>query len=164
LLEAIKYVNLALKNNIELTTSVVLYLTMNLGIYIQDKSNCIHTYQNYQFLDYDEYVAIEHIISTHKSDFSKRIDIHLLFNLINKYLVDEYKTPKLSLGDIYVVPFSNCGRKGENFIKVITIPNTKMILSMFPVRKRYQLSEKNMDVNLENEIYLETKKIKQKSK
>ena len=86
---------------------------------------------NLQLLDYDEYVAVEHIVSRHSRDFSKNIDIHKLFVDIKKSISDEYYVGKLVLNDIYDIPYEGIG--DSDVLRVICIPGTKNILSMYPL-------------------------------
>ena len=101
-----------------------------------------YNYSINQILDYDEYIAIEHILERHcnseeKSNFNKNIDIFKLFNNIKNMLNEEYKINKLQFNDYYLIPYEIIGSKGENYLLVVTLPNTKDIITMYPVFNQY---------------------------
>ena len=88
-------------------------------------------------LDYDEYVALEHIedIYDSKDLFNKDIDIPKLFKEIQNYLTEETKVKGARFNDIYIIDYPNVGANGENHLKVVTLFNTKNILTFFPIHK-----------------------------
>lgn len=92
-------------------------------------------YNNNQLIDYDEYVAVEHIIDRHSNDFSEHIDIYSLFNEIKSKLIDEYRVDCLKFNDVYDIPYQNVGYD-KHIIRVYTIPNTKNILTMYPLEDK----------------------------
>lgn len=93
-----------------------------------------------------EYNKEEAILSTKKyhqtlendeSRFKESIDIEALFQELQVYLTDENK---LSLGllDEYEIPYPNAGYRGNEIydhIRIIVIPGTKNIISMYPCAK-----------------------------
>lgn len=89
--------------------------------------------------NYDREVALKHIIDSHvkpkpfKSRFNPKINIYELFEDIKSMLTEENRLPRLELNDTYIVPYKSAGDSGQNFIRVITLPKTKDIISMYPV-------------------------------
>ena len=121
-----------------------LYIMMNLNIFFDEENEIRISYNNSQALDYDEFIAIEHIIDGHKEEFSSGINIYKLFNDIKKKLTAEYKIKSLSLNDIYDIP---CENVGENchILRVVTLPNSKNILTMYPlIEKNYNFSDDSL--------------------
>lgn len=101
------------------------------------------SYTMNQTVDYDEYMAMDHIMDRHNSNdklsgtkFNPDIDICRLFVDIKKELTAENKINRLVLNDIYSVYYPNIGVNGENYLRVVTLHNTKNILSMYPIRNR----------------------------
>lgn len=106
----------------------------------------ILTYRMEQLLNYSKERAIEHIKEhkREKSDkashgvFSEDIVVEELYDWAQSYLTEENYIRTCEL-DIYVLDYPNvgtfCGRK-ENYLKVITNPNTKDIITMYPYDKK----------------------------
>jgi len=147
--EALKLVNKAIKSNIDIPKPIILFLSKQLNIDIIDVTEYWYTYRDYQLLDYDEYTAIENIVEQHQLDFSEDIDIYYLFNNVNKYLISENKINKIRLYDTYLIPYPNCGKNGVNYLSVVTLPNSKEILTMFPCSSAYDIEEDVDDIGME---------------
>ena len=111
-----------------------LYMMKELNIFFDKETKIGMNYNNYQAVDYDEFVAIEHIIDGHKEEFSTGIDVYRLFNDIRGKLTDEYKFINLSVNDIYYMPYENIG-DDCHILCVVTLPNSKNILTMYPLTK-----------------------------
>ena len=131
------------------------YIAKGLGVEL-DFSNIICGYNANQVFDYDEYVAIEHIIEQHKDDFSCGVDIYKLFNDIRPRLLDEHKVNNLDINDVYFIPYPNIG-EGRDILRVVTLPNSKDILTMYPGRKICGYFD---DKELEDEDYMTLKRKK----
>ena len=123
-------------------SKLLVLLLKELNVFIKDRPYDIrYNYDIYQYIDYDEFLALEHIVLSHtdytsnpnKSLFREDIDVYRLFNDIKNHLTEENKIQKLEYSDIYIIPYPNVGTLGESYIKVVAIPNTKNILSMYPV-------------------------------
>ena len=101
-----------------------------------------YTYTEKQILNYDEELAINHIFNKHvdndfSSRFSETIDVRELFNNIGDKLDQKYKYGSYDM-DLYIIPYPRIGyspvhNKMINELEVITLPDSKQILSMFPV-------------------------------
>ena len=101
-----------------------------------------YPYSVNQLLDYDEYMAIEHILEGHtnsdeKTTFNQNIDVYKIFNDVQKLLTKEYKFNKLHFNDWYFIPYENIGSQGEKYLEVVTLPHTKNIITMYPVFSIY---------------------------
>ena len=59
-----------------------------------------------------------------------------LIEQFKKYLIDEYKIHDFSFNDVYVIPYKNVGLNGEEYLRVITLPNGN-ILSIHPLDNKY---------------------------
>jgi len=101
------------------------------------------TYSEKQIINYNKKKAIQHIKSHHGENsvyisyFNSNNDIEKIFNEISDYIVD--KKPYYSgVYDVYIVHLNNIKmgsiyNKKLNDISIITLPNTKNILTMYPV-------------------------------
>lgn len=97
-----------------------------------------------QILDYDEYSAIEHVLEGHDLDsdgtiFNPNIDIYKLFNDIQNKLTPKNKVNKLIFNDIYIIHYPNIGINNQEYLRVVTLPNTKNILTMYPINNKYDV-------------------------
>lgn len=130
------YVILAIINKVPLDNKFAIYIYNSLGVIYKYIKSSDMTYHNYQLLDYDEYAAYEYINGKNSKEFNENIDIARLFNLLQDKLNYETIVEAYQFDDIYDVPYENIGSKGENTLRVYTIPNTKKILTMHPLRKK----------------------------
>lgn len=160
-----KLVKLIEKNNFNIKYRESLLLSKELNIFFKAPyKNIPFSYNMNQIVDYDEYMAIEHIIDRHNGNddlsgtiFNHDIDIYKLFVDIKKELTNENKNNTLVLNDIYTVYYPNIGVNGENYLRIVTVHNTKNILSMYPIKNKNDI----FYVDDEDEIK-ENKKIKSK--
>ncbi len=110
----------------------LLYLSKNLNIFYKglDFSQNDLSYEELQLLDYDEFVAIDNISEQSKSIDNKafnEIDLYSLFIILKDKLNNENKIERLTLMDVYAVKYKDV------LLKVITLPNTKDIISIYPI-------------------------------
>lgn len=102
-------------------------------------------YSEKQIINYNKKKAIQHIKSHHGEDsvyisyFNSNNDIEKIFNEISDYIID--KKPYYSgVYDVYIVHLNDI-KMGSiyneklNDISIITLPNTKNIITMYPVNK-----------------------------
>lgn len=154
-LEALKIINEELKKNRLVDEKLVIALSKEFNIFFNyDYKRVQLTYRNKQILDYDEERAIEHIIERHynnedKANFNKSLDPYQLFIEAKSMLARENKVKELSFNDIYVIPYSSIGEYGEEYLQVVTLPNTRDIITMYPLIT---------DISAEDEDTIETKK------
>lgn len=135
---ALKYINEALKQNIEINYDLIIFLGRELNVYFDVNYETMkYNYSMNQLLDYDEYCAIEHIVERHiKNDFNKKVDVYKLFNDAKNYLSDENKINKLNFNDLYLLRMDNIGAHNENYLFVVTLPHSKDIITMYPVKDK----------------------------
>ena len=144
--EALKYINYALKNGIEVKNNVILYVSKELDVFFDSRyykySDYHLNFEEQQIINYNQYEVISHMIDReeektgNKAKFNFNIDIYELFFEIKKYLIDEYKIHDFSFNDVYVIPYKNVGLNGEEYLRVITLPNGN-ILSIHPLDNKY---------------------------
>jgi len=132
---ALKYINEALKQNIEINYDLIIFLGKELNVYFDvDYETMKYNYSMNQLLNYDENCAIEHIVKRHvKNGFNKKVDVYKLFNDVKDYLSDENKLNKLNFNDLYLLRMDNIGAHNENYLLVVTLPHSKDIITMYPV-------------------------------
>lgn len=154
-LEALKIINEELKKNRLVDEKLIVALSKEFNIFFDyDYKRVQLTYRNKQILDYDEERAIEHIIERHynnedKANFNKSLDPYQLFMEAKSMLAPENKVKGLSYNDIYVIPYSNIGEYGEEYLQVVTLPNSRNIITMYPLIT---------GISAEDENAIETKK------
>ena len=144
--EAFKYVKEALDKRYHINSDIIIDLSKRLNIFFNvDYQYYRYSYSMNQQLDYDPYCAIDHVIERHtnstNTDFNENIDVYKLFNNMEQYLTEDNKSNKLSFNDIYLIPYKNAGANGENYIKVVTLSNTKNIITMYPVFGYFENAE-----------------------
>ena len=125
--------NLAKDNN-----RLLIYLNNKLGIKNNNNKNVFYSYQ--QMNNYSKDLAIKHIKSSHVFDykiskFNDKVNVSLLIEDIKKYLIDDNKIIE-SIFDKYIIDYNNIGFYEDNSLNqlvVYTLPNTKDILTMYPI-------------------------------
>ena len=142
-ISALKYVNEALKQNIDVNSDLIISLSKELNVFFNfDYENIKYSYTVNQIIDYDEYCAVEHIIERHVQNnidvtvFNESVDVYKLFNVVKGYLSEENKINKLNFNDLYLLRMDNIGSDGENYLLVVTLPHSKDILTMYPVKDK----------------------------
>lgn len=103
-----------------------------------------NNYLESQVIEYRSEDAIRHIKAHHQvrkktaSNFSKTIDIETLFDDIKLQMVDENMVYE-DIFDIYEIDYPNAGYDQDDQlvhkIRVVAIPNTKDIITMYPSGK-----------------------------
>lgn len=116
-------------------------------------SDRIYTYTEKQIANYNEEEALKHIKvhtdvkNTHKSIFSSNIDINDLI-IFCKNNLNETNLNSSKILDSYIIDYPNAGIKGniiEDYIMVVTLPNSDKIITMYPIANKF-------NSELENEI------------
>lgn len=129
---------LSSSKDIKTTLTISLYLGINFNVFFDiDYVNASYGYTCMQLLDYDEYAAIEHILDRHTysgdaSLFNCDIDVYRLFNDIKSELILSNRVNKFIFNDIYSIYYPNIGYDGNDYLRVITLPNSLDILTMYP--------------------------------
>ena len=144
-LRAFELIKEALANNVNINKKNILCVSKELNVFFENvKYNDVkYSYCVNQLLDYSEPLAMEHILEGHlkskeKNNFDVNIDVPKLFQYVQRRVYDEYKLNKLVLNDIYIIPFDGVGSEGENYVKVVTTPNSRNIITMYPVFSVYE--------------------------
>lgn len=126
------------------------------------------TYLENQVIEYRRNEAIEHIKTNHRngqgtmSNFSRTIDIEKLFNEIQLQMVDDNMVYE-DIFDIYVIDYPNAGYNLENElvhqIRVVTIPGTKDIITMYPSKRKALKRKGQMNEELKQQQHVKSKSI-----
>ena len=65
--------------------------------------------------------------------FDNRLDAEELIQKVQTMIDDKYKVNSC-FRDVYTIPYPNIGVYGSDYLKVVTLPNTKDIITMFPIK------------------------------
>ena len=155
-------------------TKLVMRKNLGYPCYINEKEN--NNYINKQIVNYDSDLAYNHI-SEHTSleEQMKNVKGSLMFNDIDlKYLISVVKEniPKNKkanieeIMDIYYFGISNIGYDDNNiynYIKVVVIPNTQDIVSIYPTNLIEEKTTKPLDCD-HNKLFKRTNKVKTMSR
>lgn len=156
--ELFELMNKKLSLNMKLNKSAVYYIGKKLNIFYNIKGvNTTDSYMLLQLANYIEEEALYDIIQSHtkegihyedsiirkkeKSFFNESIDVEKLFYEMKDTLDDKYKLKRLSIHDVYIIPYENVGSKNENYLRIVTNPNSNEIIAMYPVDESF-LDEK----------------------
>lgn len=135
----------------------LLFLCKELNVFIKDIDLCNITikYTGKQIIDYKLNDTIKHIKKhTRFSNYNGNIDDEDIFNpnftledIVSEALINMDEKYKFSTEfcDIYVIPFLGIGAKGSNYLKVATLPNTKKIITMYPIKDKLECDEYNIE-------------------
>lgn len=120
-----------------------LVMKKQLGIEVNVKKGARCDYIKEQILDYNEDVVLEHI-NEHKYNkeekcrFNDNVNLNYLFNLIRSNVDNTKKSNTEEILEVHYFPISNIGYDDNsicNFVKVVVIPNTNNIISMYPINQ-----------------------------
>lgn len=152
----------------EIKFKIILILSKELNIYFQGfdySPNRYYTYSNDQYINYEATNALEHIVANHidnpeKSSFDEKIDVCDLFENIDEKITEANRANILVFNDVYFINYPNVGNKDEQLLKVITLPGTKKIITMYPVEnKKYSDDFDTTNANNSYEIIDAKRKI-----
>lgn len=128
------------KTDCDVRVKIALVLLKELGISCYRVFPDINglSYSDKLLAEYDETEVLSHITKNHtnhknKNNFSEDIDIFDLFYNIKENLVEETKSPTFNFNDTYHINYPNVGNNGESLLRVVTLPGTKEIVTMYPV-------------------------------
>ena len=103
------------------------------------------TYLENQVIEYRKEEALKHIKDNHcnnqgtTSNFSRNVDVDTLFDEIKLQMVEQNMVFE-DIFDIYTIDYPNAGYNLENElvdqIRVVAIPGTKDIITMYPSKRR----------------------------
>lgn len=97
-------------------------------------------YVEKQIIDYNKSAALAHIRARHiddcdnKTKFRSDIDLNELYSYVQQQMTEDSKINE-DIMDVYSIDYQNIGEdNGQpiHHIRVVTIPNTKNILTMYP--------------------------------
>lgn len=131
-----------IKHKVDIDYKLLYYVCKKLNISTNGKNEKFDKSIN-EVLKYNKCAALDHVVRNHRvdiDDFNPNVNIFKLFDDIKKYLTEENRIPKLIFYDIYVVPYNNIGFDGQNYLLVVTLPKTKNIITMYPVKDKYNIS------------------------
>ena len=119
-----------------------LVMKKQLGMYCNFKMGDRCDMLKSQIQNYDSNLALEHIsdhISSNEDNnqvyFNKNIDLEYLFNIIRNQIDNKNKANKRDMLEVHYFSVSNIGSSAGdlyNFIKVVVVPNTNDIITMYP--------------------------------
>lgn len=142
--------NSSMKESIE---KVKLYLDVKRKAKI--KLSRIHNYTDEQIINYSEEKALNFITSNKKRDvsFNEEIDQSTLFYSIKSKLTADKLTIN-SLMDSYLIEYPSIGYRQDeklNDLRVICLPNTKDIITMYPDSRVKKTTESIEEEQIEQE-------------
>lgn len=128
---------------------LVLFLSKKFNIFFKDYDLSLYrnTYGYLQMKNYDYECAVDHIkkhneynvsrdpFSGYGDYFDNCIDMHVLVDKVKDMIDPKYKMQSCiaSINDAYIIPYPNIGVCGSNLLCVVTLPNSKDILTLYPV-------------------------------
>ncbi len=121
----------------------LLYIYKKLGIFSNRIKMPVLTYSHHQLVDYNEKKAINHILKHKKVDeggnsitvFNKKYKPKKIKKIFydSKEQILEMKQSYNCFNSVYTIPYKDIGNNGEDYLRVVTLFDTKDILTMFPV-------------------------------
>ena len=128
-----------INNNSLSIAEIIMKKALGKNINNKNRENC--DYIMSQALEYRENEAIDQIkersVETDKnrSYYVENINLNYLFDIVKNNLNSKNKVNTIELLEIHYIGISNVGYHNNtpcNFIKIVTIPNTTNILTMYP--------------------------------
>lgn len=126
--------------------SCLLYIYKKVGVFSKEILMPVYTYSHHQLIDYSERRAINHILRHKKVDeVGDRITVfnkkYKSKSIKKAFYFAQEQIPLLKqsyncFNSIYTIPYMNIGNNGENYLRVVTLFDTKDILTMFPVTSK----------------------------
>ena len=138
-----------------------------LGIPFKTKSN----YAIEQINNFDKEKTIKHVINRHqtniegKSQFHSNININYLFEVLTENLKNSKKANIEEMLEVHYFAISNVGIYNNvcNFVKVVVIPNTNNIISIYPVDNIFDSEFTNLEYD-RSKLVKEDNKVKSLSR
>lgn len=143
---AAKYINYALKKGMKVNFNLILHISKELNIFFDiNYKRMKYTYFTEQILNYDEFMAMDYIYDEHitRNDELKifeRIGTINLFRDVKTKLTDQFKINDLGSNDVYVIPINQIMEGADGFLLIATLPNTKNIITMYPITSRKKIN------------------------
>lgn len=157
-----------LKNHSVFISELIMRVQLGQKVNIDINKNLYSLYTQNQVLNYSEEAALRHIKEhlnekEDKSTFNEGIDLDYLFNLIRNNLCRNKRANKQEILEIYYFSIANVGYfEGMNcsFIKVVVVPNTKNIISMYPTNEVEDNSISNVECDYKKLFPKKEEKVK----
>lgn len=138
-----------------------------LGIPFKTRSNYVIN----QINNYNKENTINHVVENHqnevegKSQFHSNIDIDYLFEVLVENLKNSKKANIEEMLEVHFFAVSNIGLYNNvcNFVKVVLIPNTTNIISIYPVDTVYDSKFINLEYD-RSKLFKEDNKVKNLSR
>ena len=140
--DAFKYFYDIKNDNISNSTKIklTLILSKHLNIFFDFDYDIFYTYTNNQIMNYKEDKAIDYIRLNHTKreleSFKDSINIEELFYKIKNNLNRDNIIRRFELADTYYFDYEPIGNNNENRLKVVTLPGTNKILTLYPVKDK----------------------------
>ena len=146
---------------------IALTLFKELGVFFYNKYPRLNdlTYSDKQLVSYDETRLLSHISENHinkedKNNFHEDIDLYALLTEVKSKLTNENSTLTFNLNDMYHIDYPGIGTNGESILRVVAIPGTKEIITMFPVHsRRDEVTESDEEVDYNTRVDMLLNKI-----
>lgn len=146
--EAFNHLYAAINNDTtqNVRDSIMLTLSKELNVFFNnyDYSKAM-SYVASQVIKYDVDEVMRHISERHSAQFNNQINITELYRDIEKRLIDKNKINILRITDRYDIEYPNIGNCEEDMLRVITLPGTKKIITMFPYSTGDNETDEYMD-------------------
>lgn len=128
-----------------------------------------------QILSYSTNKTLEHIqkhTNINNKDekisiFNQNIDINYLFNIVRQNIDNSKKVNTEEILELHYFPISNVGIYKDtacNYIKVVVVPNTNNIISMYPTNDVEVEYVSNIDIDYNKLFKKEEQKVKKLSR
>lgn len=116
------------------------FLSYKLNIILPIKYYGARSIYKDNIFEYNKNQMYTHIYNqaTGKNEFNKRVDILLLLDMLEQGINKEYFL-RNDIYDEYAIPIENIGKNKEGYLKVLTIPNTSNVISIYPSATKYEL-------------------------
>lgn len=108
------------------------------------KNEFINEHINLDMVEYDKERAINHIYERHvnneddKYNFYYDVDVETLMEKAQENMTKANKQNVLVFYDYYVIPNRYLGIDDDYYLKVVTMPHTKDIITMYPVKNKFE--------------------------
>ena len=151
-----------------------LVMKIQLKIDVKTKKGDKCDYIKTQIFQYSTILALEHIQSDHgyskdkssesqSSSFSNNVNIKYLFDVVRNQVKDSEKANRDDVLEVHYFTVPNIGYYNNelcNYLKVIVIPNTDHVISMYPINDLGFESSYNLEYDYETLFNIEKNKVK----
>ncbi len=145
----------------------------SMGMSVKTKEN---NYVINQINNYDENIALKHISKhaanmpvisdTKSSRFNENLNLKYLYDIVTDNIKNSKKANVQEILEVHYFSVPNVGYSMNSvchFIKVVVIPNTNKIISIYPIDNIYDSKFIHLDCD-RDKLFKETQKVKTNSK